>query len=164
MERAELDSLRSRLQHVERRQQAMWAAWLGCLIVVAVLGIAVPQAASQADIVRARGVEVVDAAGIVRISLSVLPDGTSELTLAEPAGKGRMWLNVRSDGGSGLALSDATGRGRIWIASHSDRSSGLILSDGTGKGRIWMGAFADGTNGLVLLDPMGRVLFQAPLP
>ncbi len=168
----EMETMYARLQRVEHRLRVVSIAWLMSIVVFGVLAIGVQLAMSQQpgglqpvlpqdNVIRARGVEVVDAAGNVRIALSVTPDGIAEISLAEQAGRGRMWLTVRPDGISGMALADSMGKGRIWMTAYPDRSSGLILSDPTGKGRIWLGAQSDGSSNLLLLDSGGRVVFQA---
>lgn len=162
MEHAELDRLRARIEQLERRQRVGLLRWGLSLVAVGVLAFGVQQAASQNEILRVRGLEVLDAAGNVRIGLSVHPDGTAEVLLSEATGRGRLWLNVRPDGTPGVTIADATGRGRIWIVASPDRPSGVILSDGIGRGRVWLNASPDGTPGLVLVDNSGRVRFQAP--
>jgi len=162
METTELERLRARIEHLERRQRAGLLRWCLSLVAVGVLAFGVQQAASQNDTLRVRGLEVIDASGTVRIGLNVQPDGTAEVLLSEAAGRGRMWLNVRSDGTPGIIIADASGRGRIWFVASPDRPSGLVMSDGLGRGRVWLNAFPDGTTGLVLVDNSGKVRFQAP--
>jgi len=161
MDQAELLALQARLTQVEHRLRATRTGWLVSVVVFTLLGMGVRQAASQSEIVRARGIEVVDAAGTVRIGFNVHSEG-AEVMVADAAGKGRIWLNVKPDGTPGAVFTDSTGKGRIWITAHPDRPAGLILSDGTGRGRIWIGAFNDTSTGLVLVDQNGKVLFQAP--
>ena len=161
MDQAELLALQARLTQVERRLRATRTGWLVSVAVFALLGMGAQQAASQSEVVRVRGIEVVDAAGTVRIGFNVHTEG-AEVMLADAAGKGRIWFNVRPEGTPIAVFSDSTGKGRIWITAHPDRPAGLILSDGTGRGRIWLGAFNDTATGLVLVDSNGKVLFQAP--
>ncbi len=165
MDRMELQALQTRLQRVEQRLRVAYLGWLISIVVIGVLGLGVQQASSQSpplsDVLKVRGIEVVDTAGTVRIGLTVSQDGTSEVMLSEAGGKPRMWLTVRPDGTPGLIVADSMGKGRIWLTAYPDRSSGLILSDASGKGRIWIGALSDGTSNLVLVDPAGRVIFQA---
>ncbi|MDQ7840045.1 MAG: hypothetical protein RDU83_03335 [bacterium] len=162
MENTELERLRARIEHLERRQRAGLLRWCLSLVAVGVMAFGVQQAASQNEILRVRGLEVTDASGIVRIGLNVQQDGTAEILLAEAAGRGRMWLNVRPDGTPGVIIADAGGRGRIWFVASPDRPSGVILSDGMGRGRVWLNASPDGSPGLVLVDNSGKVRFQAP--
>lgn len=61
------------------------------------------------DVVRARRFVLVDAAGEVRASLAVRPDGAPGLILLDAAGKPRVVLAVRSDGAPHLTLFDAAG-------------------------------------------------------
>ena len=161
MDRTELHALQIRLQRVEQRLRVAYLGWLISFVVIGVLGLGVQQATSQVpfqlDVLRTRGVEVVDAAGNVRIALNVSAEGTSDFVLSGSDGKARMWLSVRADGIPSMVLADAMGRGRIWLTAYPDRSSGIILSDTAGKGRIWIGAMSDGTSGLVLVDSSGRV-------
>jgi hypothetical protein len=162
MENAEMERLRARIEHLERRQRAGLWRWCLSLVAVGVLAFGVQQAASQNEILRVRGLEVIDASGTVRIGLNVQPDGSAEVLLSEAAGRGRMWLNVRPDGTPGIVIADSTGRGRIWFVASPDRPSGLVMSDGMGRGRVWLNSSPDGAPGLVLVDNSGKVRFQAP--
>ncbi len=162
MEQAEIERLKARIEQLERRQRAGLLRWCLSLVAVGVLAFGVQQAASQNDILRARGLEIIDASGTVRISLGIQQDGTAEILLSELAGRGRLWVNVRPDGTPGVVIADSSGRGRIWFVASPDRPSGVVLSDGLGRGRVWLNASPDGTPGLVLVDNSGRVKFQAP--
>jgi len=169
MDGAEVWAMHARLQRVENRLRVVALGWLLSIVVFGVLAIGVRQAASQQqqtapplDLLRARSIEVVDAAGNARIALNVSAEGTAEIVLSESAGKGRMWFSVRSDGIPSAVLADAMGKGRIWMTAYPDRSSGLILSDATGKGRIWLGASSDGSSNLMMVDTGGRVVFRTP--
>jgi hypothetical protein len=63
-----------------------------------------------AEVVKARRLEMVDAAGNRRAVLSVLPDGNMALLLSDAAGNLRATLNLAPDGSPGLALGNARGR------------------------------------------------------
>jgi hypothetical protein len=91
------------------------------------------------EVLRARRIEVVDAAGRMRIGLGVRSDGLPGLTLRDAAGRVRVGLVVLPEG-TGLNLSDAAGRTRATLAVHPDGSPRFLLLDATG----------------------GRVLFRAP--
>jgi hypothetical protein len=161
VDQAELSALHARLTHIERRLRTTRAGWLISVVVLAVLGMGTQQAVSQSEALRTHGLEVVDRAGVVRISFRVTDDG-AEVVLADAEGKGRIWFNVAHDGTPGAVFSDSSGMGRLWITARPERPAGLIFSDGTGRGRVWIGAFNEAATGLVLVDANGKVLFQAP--
>jgi hypothetical protein len=169
----QMQSMHARLERLEHRLRATYIGWLITIVVIGVLALGVQQAASQQtgapqpvplDVLKTRGLEIVDAAGNVRISLGVSPEGIAEVMLTESSGRARMWFTVRPDGIPSVVLADSSGRGRIWMTAYPDRSSGMIFSDPAGKGRIWLGAGSDGSSNLLLMDQVGRVIFQAPGP
>jgi hypothetical protein len=162
MEPAELGAFEARLVRMERRLRVTTTGWAITLIVIAVLGLFSSRASSQSESVRARALEVIDAAGVVRVALSVQPEGIAEIALSDAGGRGRMWLHVRPDGTPSVVLADNAGRGRIWLASYGDRTSGLLMADGQGRGRAWLGTNVAGPSGLVLIDENGLVQFRAP--
>jgi hypothetical protein len=161
MDRVEYAALEARLNQLEQRLRATRAAWLISVVVLAVLGMGVRQAASQTEVLRTRGLEIVDAAGVARIVLRI-HDDTAEVMVADAQGRDRIWFNVAPDGTPGAVFTDATGVGRLWVTARPERPAGLIFSDGTGRGRVWLGAFSEASTGLVLVDANGKVIFQAP--
>jgi hypothetical protein len=135
----EFEILRARLQRLERRVLVVTLGWVLSVATFVLLGVAVQQAVSQPEVLRARRIEVVDAAGRLRILLGVLPDGTPM-----------------------LGLSDAARRLRIGLAVHPNGLAQLTLGDAAGRTRISLALLLDGTPSLFLQDAAGRVLFQAP--
>lgn len=134
----EFEILRERLERLERRMRVVVAGWVLSVAVFVLLGVTVQQAVSQPEVLRARRIDVVDAAGRIRIMLAVTPDG------------------------SVLAFSDAAGRQPITLGVLSDGSSALGFADAAGRKRIMLGVLSEGSPGLGLLDAAGRVLFRAP--
>lgn len=110
MEGQGLEALRARLEQVERRLRFAAVAWVASVLVAILLGVAAQQAVSQPEVLRARRIEVVDAAGRTRISLGTAPDGTSWLGLQDAAGEIRAGLAVFPDGSPRLTLWDAAER------------------------------------------------------
>lgn len=161
MDQTEYAALEARLSQVEQRLRATRAGWLFSVVALAVLGMGAQQAASQTEVLRTHGLEIVDAAGIPRIVLRVHEDA-AEVVIADARGRDRIWLNVAPDGTPGAVFTDATGVGRLWITARPERPAGLIFSDGTGRGRVWLGAFSEAAAGLVLVDGNGKVIFQTP--
>jgi len=154
-------ALEARLSQVERRLRATRAGWLFSVVALAVLGMGVQQAASQNEVLRTGGLEIVDAAGVARIAFRLRGE-EAEVVIADAQGRDRIWFNVAPDGTPGAVFTDSTGVGRLWITARPERPAGLIFSDGTGRGRVWLGAFSEASTGLVLVDANGKVIFQAP--
>lgn len=132
-ESPEVEILRARVERLERRMRMVVAGWVVSVAVFVLLGVAVQQAVSQPEVLRARRMEVVDAAGRVRIALTVLPDGSAALALGDAAGQGRITFNVAPDGSAGLGFQDAAGRSRILLGVAPDGSPGLALGDAAGR-------------------------------
>jgi len=162
MEQQEFEALRKRLDRVERRLRVAVVGWVVSIATVVVLGVAVQQAVSQPEVLRARSFEVVDAAGRVRIALAVGRDGSSGLGLYDVAGRVRGVLSVLPDGSPGLGLYDAAGQARIGLGLLPDESPWLSLLDAAERERIALDVFPDGSPMLTLKDAAGRVLFRAP--
>ncbi len=161
MECQELDFLRTRIERLERRMRMVVAGWVLSVAVV-LLGVAVQEAVSQPETLRARRIEVVDAAGRTRIGLGTLPDGSAALSLADAAGRVRIGLGTFPDGRPRLSLMDAAGRERIGLGTLPDGSPGLSLADAAERTRIFLVTLPDGSPVLSLWDAAGRVLFRAP--
>lgn len=179
----EFEILRARVERLERRMRVVVAGWVLSVAAFVFLGVTVQQAASQPETLRARRIEVMDAAGQPRIRLAVsVPDGSPQLTLLGAAGQGTVLLTVFRSGpvlgladaagqtrillgvfpsGSGLLLKDAAGRSRIELVD-LDRLFGLSLKDAAEKERIGLYTLPDGSPRLSLYDAAYGVLFRAP--
>lgn len=116
-----------------------------------------------ADVVRARGFAMVDAAGKTRAVLGVLPDGSPGLVLYDAAETPRAALGAHSDGSSGLVLNDAAGKTRAVLSVRPDgRRPGLVLYDAAETPRAALGVSSDGTAVLGLYDGAGKLIWKAP--
>ncbi len=69
----------------------MVTGWVLSVVTLVLLGVAVQQAASQPQVLRARRIEVVDAAGKARVVLGVLPTGVG-LSVMDTAYRPRVAL------------------------------------------------------------------------
>jgi hypothetical protein len=181
---SESELLCTRLKKLEARIHAIVTGWVLSLVVVVFLGVAVRQTLAQPDVLRARRIEVIDAAGRVRGGLGIQQDGTSELFLADSTQRRRIRLQVFVDGSLELGFYDAKGGGRAALTAFAEGTARLMLQDGTRRRRIFLTVLADGSqltpwdiarqgnaglmvlpNGrpaLSLVDATGRVLFRAP--
>jgi hypothetical protein len=143
MEYQDVEVLRSRLDRLERRMRFLVAGAVLSVGTFVLLGVAVRQAASQPEILRARRIEVVDAVGRTRIILAVFPEGPADpggprLVLGDAEGRARIILAVFPEGpvgGPRLFLSDVERRVRISLGVPSDGPS-FSLSDAEGRTRI----------------------------
>jgi hypothetical protein len=91
-------------------------------------------AASDPAVVRARAIELVDAAGRVRAQLNVESSGEAVLRLRDAAGEVRVKLGASGDGSGLLLLDGATEPGIHMLAKRSGTS--LTLTDRSGKRRV----------------------------
>lgn len=132
-ESPEVEILRARLERLERRMRVVVAGWVLSAVVFVLLGVAVQQAVSQPEVLRARRIEVVDAAGRASIMLGVTPDGKVPLLLFfDATGETRGLLGMTLNGGLQLRFNDAAGRARIVLATSPDRPE-VVLTDATGR-------------------------------
>lgn len=162
MERQEFEVLVARVEKLERRVRVVVAGWVLSVTAFVILGVAVQQATSQPEVLRARHIMVVDAAGRPRIALSVTPDGSSVLGFRDAAGQVRIGLLVLPNGSPALEFRDAAGRPRIGLSAAPDGTSVLDLRDAAGRVRIMLGLTRDGEPLLGLYDAARRRLFAAP--
>ena len=86
-------------------------------------------------LVRTRHLQIVDAAGRVRIAVGVAKEDVALMTLFDAQGTARMRVGAPAHAGSFLYVSDDRGKERIRLAQHLDGSSGLVLLDSTGAPR-----------------------------
>jgi hypothetical protein len=100
------------------------AVWVGALGSVGSAGPADP------EVVRARELQVVNAAGQVVGQVYTGNDGTGQLRLRDAAGTVRVKPGVGQDGGSGLALFDAEPDPQPGvIASTGEKGTRLTLTE-----------------------------------
>lgn len=158
-----VEVLRERLERLEGRMRVVMTGWVLSVAVFVLLGVTAQQTASQPEVLRARRIEVVDAAGRQRIGLGVAADGISHLSLRDAGGQIRTMLGVAPDGsGSALGFHDAAGEIRAVLGIAPDGMTWLTLRDAAGQMRLRLAVFPDGSPRLTLHDAAERVLFRAP--
>ena len=120
---------------------ALSAANLALLAFLVVQSPAPARAADDDGILRGRGLQIVDAQGRVRASLSVLPatGGEAEtvlLRLITERGRPSVKL-AASESGSGMSLAGPTGTSDTYIVIEAgQRSSSIKLRDEDGKQQL----------------------------
>jgi hypothetical protein len=153
-----LDALEAVLRATERRVKLMMVGWglsvivLGLLTAFA-LGI-VRDALRPADI-RARTIQVVDAAGRMRVGLDVGSDGPA-LTLYDAAGKARLGLTVTSDGPR-VVLADALEAQRTLLEVGASGMPDVMLSDNIGFQAVL-------TPSTILFNKDRKIIWTSPIP
>lgn len=185
MNYGEEDSLRTRLHRLERRLAVISGAFILSAMMLLVFGLLVPRARSQSQVVRARGFEIVDASGRLRISLNAVSSKPS-LWFFDNAGRRRMGLTVGALDAPSLVLTDAQGLPRITLSVGLERAAEIRLTDSRGRPRVGVWVTNRNEPGVWLFDelarariglkvlpggdakvwvfenPSGRVLFSAP--
>ncbi|MCB9684391.1 MAG: hypothetical protein H6738_05710 [Alphaproteobacteria bacterium] len=78
------------------------AAWL------AVVGFLVTRGEPEADVLRVRGLQVVDEQGVVRVDISVLGD-TTQLRMGDGAARTSVTVRTAADGHASVLLSAPSG-------------------------------------------------------
>jgi hypothetical protein len=123
MENQDMDALQVRLSVLEHRLRMVTVGGAFILIVSILLGLFIQRAASQATVIRAREISLVDAAGRERIHMSAAapPLGEAWILIKDASGKNRIGLSV---GRSGSII---------------DTSIGIL---GEGKGALYLTAEA----------------------
>jgi len=151
---SEIDELRARLAAVERSARRsrilLWVA-----IAAAAAGAVRPWSAGAAnapEVIKARGLVIVDDRGTRRVAL--LPTNTvTDLSLFDEGGKLRSEL-VENRSQTKLVFFDAAGNDRVFLSADQQRA-GIALSDTSHRLRARM-VEGDDASGLNLYDPAGN--------
>ncbi len=178
MQEHDLRSIQQCLRTLERRQRFTLIGWVSSLVIV-LLGAVAAQVFSQPEVLRARGLEIVDDAGKVRIALSVdrvpgMPSGQrgiSGVWIMDGSGTHLAALNSTPAGVAsltfldpahplqfggvsldGLIISDRKGRGRVQVSPDA-----LSVWDVGRRMRLLLALHEDQDVGLTLFDPTGRL-------
>jgi len=185
MNYGEEDGLRTRLHRLERRLAVISGAFILSVVLLLVFGLLVPLVGSQSQVVRARGFEVVDASGRLRISLDSVNNKPSlwffdsagrrrmgltvsaldapAFVLNDPNGHSRIALSVGLERAAEVRLTDSNGRVRVGVWVTNRNEPGVWLFDDLARARIGLKVLPTGEAKLWLFDhPTGRVLFTAP--
>lgn len=153
MELDEIQTMRARLAHAERRLRITSLSWLVAAIAIAVLWMGAQQAQSQSSTVVARRIAVQDQNGRERIVLSFDTNNRPAIWLRDDAGKDRLFIGFGSVAGRPLiGLNDETGRLRLSLTFSVQRNTPeLNLFDDNGKRRAFL-AFAESGNATPVLS------------
>jgi hypothetical protein len=152
-----LDALETVLKAMERRVQLTMVGWGLSVVVlglVAVLALWIVRDSLRPAEIRARTIQIVDAAGRTRASLGVGSDGPA-LTLYDDAGKSRLGLVVASDGPR-VVLSDPFETQRASLEVSSSGMPDFTLSDSIGFQSIL-------TPSTVLFHKDKKIFWASPL-
>lgn len=95
-------------------------------------------------VVQTQRFELVDAAGVVRISMNVGADNEVNFSLLEAGGQARASWGVTSDGRSVLGLRDGKGVLRADMGVTAEGRAVFVARDGQGRARVDFGVEADG--------------------
>lgn len=93
----EVESLHRRLAAMERTWRMSALLWLASTVVVTVLWIGAPQAVSPPNVVKTGGVDIVDPAGRVRLSMGLSQRGNGALWLYDTNEKNRAFLGFSAE-------------------------------------------------------------------
>lgn len=164
MESQEVALLRQRLERLERRTRVAIAGWVVSIAVLVLLAAAVPHAAPQYPVLRARGIEVVDERGQVRMTLNATK--WPELRMYDPAGKTRILLDGSEAPGLGMSSGEDKSRIALQLVPPSLagpvlHGASLLITDSAGNLRISIGVSRDGP-ALLMYNAAGKLVFSAP--
>ena len=161
MEGHVLTALQSRLSAVERRLR-LAVVGMFTLIVLVLSGVAVQHAASQATVIRAREIRLVDAMGQERIRLIAedSTSGDSSILLRTGSGHGAH-LELRLGGnGASVTLAGADPEGAV-VLDHKAARSFIAVRGGGGKATAALTVESDDTN-ILMSNKDGHVVWVAP--
>ncbi len=161
----DLATLLARVQQLEQRSQRhrrfAGAALIGLLGVPLLAAFlqdpATPKPAAStdvADVVRAKGFELVDDKGVVRGRLGFHKDGGSELRLFDAAGKVRARLGIHKDSDPLLTLVDGEDHNRVSLIY--DSNPHIVLHQKGGKPIVHLTAGETGAASLLFTHVDGN--------
>jgi hypothetical protein len=158
---AVLERLNLQLARSNRRMKFFSGA--AFIAVVAALLIARANAASVENTIRAQSFIVYDAAGHIRATLGMAPDGQSVgLSMNDANGNLRLEADVAPNGAPGFDLYDEAGHERAALAVGPRGIPGLGLYDEAGKLKTSLDIPAHNTPGLGFYDNNGKGWFGLP--
>ncbi|MDR7545424.1 MAG: hypothetical protein QN120_14360 [Armatimonadota bacterium] len=102
--------------------------------------------------IRTRSLQIVDAAGVVRIALGVAREGAAVVNVFDAAGTARVVAGVHPQGPAFVSVRDERGGERITLAHYQNGPSGVTLPDSTGAVRAGLLVAPDDSVELSLLD------------
>lgn len=147
--------LRRRLHRVERGLMVVSGVFIFGLVTLLVFGLMVPRARSQTQVVRTRGLEIVDASGRLRISLDAV-NNKPGLWFFDSMGRRRMGLTVGALDTPAIVLNDAHDRSRVTINVGMERAAEVRLSDSSGRSRVALWVTSRDEPGVWLFDELAR--------
>lgn len=158
MER-ELEALRRDLARFERRTHLTWLAGLAAAVIVVVLWGGARQAQSQAAVLRAREIDLVDQSNHQRIVLGTDTNNRPAIAINDEAGKERLRFGFGTQPVTPIFyLEDETGRGKLQLGSNVEHGdSQVTMFDPSGTARAFFGFGVQlQTPQLVLNDERGK--------
>ena len=108
-----------------------------------------------ADVIEARQIVLVDAAGQPRGEWGVAGNGDARLLILDEDGRQRLTLSVGDDGVPGLSLANAAGQRRVALGLLADETTSLVFADGGGVPRAVLGLTRGEAASLVFADSDG---------
>lgn len=129
------DALVARVATLERKLKRSTIAWVVSLVLLLVGGVEVQRAASQAQSLRARQLEIVDPAGHTRILLGFDTGGHAGMWIYDAANTGRVFIGFGAVGKltPQITLADEHGTGRIYMGWSTEEKPILQVLDEHGN-------------------------------
>jgi len=166
MESLDTQALAARLAAVERRLRITTMVWLGVVMVMIVLSVGAERALSQTQALQARSLDIVDANGRTRISLSMSTAGNPAIWIYDANQKTRVYLGLSGSGQPTpqLNLSDENERTRAYLGFGTTGASTpqLGLSDPQGVQRLYVGWSTAENPEFSLTDGSGKTIWSEP--
>lgn len=117
--------------------------------------------AELAQSVQTRCLEIVDAAGVVRVRLEATETGRADVAVYDDKGKVAVGLST-STNGTGLLVFDAAGKLRASLGMDAEGPQ-FTLYDEAGTPRAIVNV-AEGEPAIILTDAAGRPISSTPVP
>lgn len=162
---SDIESLRKRLTAMEVRFRAASLAWLASIALIAILSVGAQQAQSQNQIIKVRGVDVVDRHGRTRISIGFGDKDNPAMWVYDDKGKLRSFFGISSSSGRPkLTLSDENEHERAYLgfAAAGKPTPMLNLADDREKDSIYLGWSTKERPIMHITDQSNNVSWVAP--
>lgn len=154
MREENVKDLVDRVRRLERWNMSLGAGLVACAGLVLV-GAGGSNMEPEADLIRARAIEIVDAQGRVRTRLGHDEDNSHGLFLVDDQGRTRAAL-IHDDSQTALFLLDEAGSPRVGTAHFAHGGSGYALHGAEGKGATVL-YMKDGLGSLTFYGEDGAV-------
>jgi hypothetical protein len=149
------------LERENRRLRRLWMGTVVSVALLLGLATAVVIVAARrglpgtANVIEAREFLLRDGDGAIRGSWTAAADGSQRLLMQTPGSKAGLSLSVLKEGASGITVRDSAGRSRAVLGLLPDQTVSLLFADENGTTRTVLSLVRGGSSTLVFADRSG---------